>query len=452
MGLTPEQFIETIRTEWKADQEKSLSAESQAREALKKQLDDHQAFVKKGFEDQQAYIRSIIEKSARPPFSGAGELVPLSLGERFVQSEQFKSADKHGRFSIKATFEGQPIATPPGRAPGAGQPREDGNGIPPFINSTNTGWQIWPYWIGVVRDPEFPLLLRTLIDVIPINSTNAVEYVTEDFPCNAGYQLLEGDRKPQGHTTYTPHIATVVTIAWWIKISRQMMDDVPTIVTSINNRLVRCILEKEERELLMGEGTPGTLKGIFPVLAESGVPEIPAPAGAGTPLDQVLMGIAQVRANNFQPDVIVLNGVDWARMQGLKNSFGGYLLPGLPGMAGFSTAGGAGQLWGLPVAITPGLPQGRFLVGQFRGTCAIFDRQTVNIETANQNEDDFIRNLIVIRAEERLTFAVFQPNAFATGDFSGFNFNGAPPAPPAPEGFEGRGPNGGRRRGAEGGA
>jgi hypothetical protein len=56
-----------------------------------------------------------------------------------------------------------------------------------------------------------------------------------------------------------------------------------------------------------------------------------------------------------------------------------------------------------------------YLVGAFPGNAALFDRESVNVEMAFQNEDDFIRNLITIRAEERVAFAVFQPKAFAKG-------------------------------------
>ena len=58
-----------------------------------------------------------------------------------------------------------------------------------------------------------------------------------------------------------------------------------------------------------------------------------------------------------------------------------------------------------------------YLCGAFPGNAALFDRETVNVEMAFQNEDDFVRNLITLRAEERVALAVYVPKAFAKGPF-----------------------------------
>jgi hypothetical protein len=86
---------------------------------------------------------------------------------------------------------------------------------------------------------------------------------------------------------------------------------------------------------------------------------------------------------------------------------------------------------------------GDFLVGAFPGNCALFDRETVTVEIAFQNEDDFVRNLVTIRAEEHVAFAVFVPQAFVCGPFSCPPCAGGGPFEAATGGSGGGGTGGG---------
>jgi len=92
-------------------------------------------------------------------------------------------------------------------------------------------------------------------------------------------------------------------------------------------------------------------------------------------------------------------------MQVEKTSQGIYLL------GGPATPGGP-RLWGLPIAISPQIAVGTVLVGQFPATATIWDRETATVDIAYENEDDFIRNIVCIRAEERLAFTVTAPQAY----------------------------------------
>ena len=107
---------------------------------------------------------------------------------------------------------------------------------------------------------------------------------------------------------------------------------------------------------------------------------------------------------------IVLNPHDWGV---LLSSTPAYYLLGLPAHLPAEVG-----LWGIPLVLSPAMPSGHYLVGQFDPYSQIFDREDAAVEAALQNEDDFIRNLVALRSEERLAFAVYQPNAFAQGTFT----------------------------------
>ncbi len=70
------------------------------------------------------------------------------------------------------------------------------------------------------------------------------------------------------------------------------------------------------------------------------------------------------------------------------------------------------SLWGKPVVISKSIPVGTALVGAFDAAAQLFRRQGLVIQMTNSDVDDFRRNLICIRAEERLALAVYQGAAF----------------------------------------
>ncbi|MNL05741.1 Phage capsid family protein [compost metagenome] len=59
----------------------------------------------------------------------------------------------------------------------------------------------------------------------------------------------------------------------------------------------------------------------------------------------------------------------------------------------------------------------KFLTGAFKLGAQLFDRWQARVEVATENEDDFVKNLVTILAEERLALAVYRPEAFIYGDF-----------------------------------
>ena len=56
-----------------------------------------------------------------------------------------------------------------------------------------------------------------------------------------------------------------------------------------------------------------------------------------------------------------------------------------------------------------------FITGAFDMGAQIFDRWQDRVEVATENEDDFIKNMVTVLAEERLAFVVYRPEAFVKG-------------------------------------
>jgi hypothetical protein len=354
-----------------------------------------------------AKVNAIGQRTSRPP----GVLTPtgqpyLTLGQSFTESEAFKATNWAGRFKIQHTYNGRLEFrnTPPVPTPLA---------APPPVTEGTSGLVIFPRRVAWVQPPEFPLVMRDLLDVIPLTGTNAVEYVTEHWTENPDYQVTEGTRKAQSGVSYTDATAMVRTIAHFIKVSRQMLADVPYVQTSIDQRMVYLVLRKEDLEVLYGDNSAGHLNGLMPQATHLAIPA-GISALVTTFMDAVAAAITQIANNGYIATAIVMHPTDWAGLQLTKTTLGTYILQG-PGY-GPPQAISQKTLWGLPVVTSINMKVGEFLVGAFPGNAALFDREQAIVEISFENEDDFVNNLCTIRCEERVTLAVYVPLAFVWGN------------------------------------
>ena len=110
----------------------------------------------------------------------------------------------------------------------------------------------------------------------------------------------------------------------------------------------------------------------------------------------------------YPPSGYVLHPTDWAKIELLKDSTQRYLI-------GSPLGSVTPHLWGLPVVATPAIQATKFLTGAFKLGAQIFDRMAIEVVISTENEDDFVKNLVTIRCEERLALAVYRPAAFITG-------------------------------------
>lgn len=72
------------------------------------------------------------------------------------------------------------------------------------------------------------------------------------------------------------------------------------------------------------------------------------------------------------------------------------------------------QPFGVNVVMSPFMPAGQFLIGSLRGSAIIYQRQGAVVEMGYVN-DDFTKNLVTIRAEERLGLGVDRPMGIMYG-------------------------------------
>lgn len=315
-----------------------------------------------------------------------------SFGEQFVKSDAFLSMAQGRSKFARMEFKTAII-----NATGYNQPLVPGQRLP-----------------GIIANPNRVLTVR---DVLPIGrtSSNLVEFTKENvFTNNAGAQYSSPARenvtKPESGITFTLASSAVVTLAHFIPVSRQVLDDAPQLQSYVNSRLTYGLKLEEEDQLLNGAGTSGNLSGI---LASGNCIAYNRAATGDTDVDALRKAITQAQMSEYAPDTIVLNPQDWEAIELLKTTYGEYIFHG---DAGPIEALGP-RIWGKRVIATNAISQGTFLVGAMTMGAQIWDRMDAAVQISYEDGDNFKKNMATLLAEERLALTVYRPAAFIKGTF-----------------------------------
>ncbi len=311
-----------------------------------------------------------------------------SIGERVVNDKEMEGVNSSFRGSRRVGMPRSAITSATGS--GAGLVRPD-------------------RMAGIVSGPERRLTIRDLIAPGETES-NSIEYVKETGFTNNAAPVAEGAAKPYSEITFALVSAGVRTIAHLFKASRQILDDAKQLQSFINARARYGLMLKEETQLLYGNNTGANLHGIIPQ-ASAYVKPTGATVDTEQHIDRIRLALLQAALAEYAADGIVLNPIDWAVIETLKDSNKNYLIGKPQGQT-------SPTLWNRPVVETQSIVQNEFLVGAFQMGAQIYDRMDIEVLISTENDKDFENNMVSIRAEERLALAVYRPEAFVTGNFT----------------------------------
>lgn len=327
------------------------------------------------------------DKKNQPPVlsPAGGQIQEKSLGQQFIESEQFKSAVERRAKEVKG-FELE---------------RKDLN----ELTAGAGGALVWSDRQTMVKEkPTRPLSILDVIPTLPTNS-NAVDYVVETAYTEAAAAVAEKAAKPESNLTFEARQASVKTIAHYIVVTEQIMEDVPYLRALINARLGDGVMRKLEDYVVAGDGTGATFIGLLNTVGIGArVHQVASGGlGAGTdnPFDTIRYAIADLTLKFYRPDVIGYNAVLSAKFDTAKDAEGRYLMSYDPVIK---------RMWNLRVVEAAGLviPTGTALVMDSQRSCTLFDRGTRRIDVGWFN-DLFIKNQFCIRGEGRFAFAVEYP-------------------------------------------
>lgn len=374
-------------------------------------------------QDQVANLNAMLERFQRPGAGrrrgedGTGDALAerrVTPGDQFTKSNEFLSRMHSGEFNSPLNQHAFAVQLKDGtsllewKALLTGASASSGG---PFVpNDLQAGFVD-------LRQREL-----NVIDLVPRvqTSSDTIEYVREDTFTNAAAFVAEasGDArtgtaglKPESTLAYSLQTSPIRTLAHWLPVTNRMLADAPGIRGIINTRLLLGLTLALEAQIISGDGTGENLTGIL----NSGISTFAASAMSNI-VDAVLRARTMIRTGaKMVPNAVVMNPVDFEQVRLLRENaasatLGQYLM-GPPSVTGPMT------IFGMNVVESENIVADRILVGAFNMGCTLWDREQSAIRVGTVN-DQFVRNIQTILAEQRLGFTVWRPAAFVS--VSGF--------------------------------
>ncbi len=346
--------------------------------------------------DLSTRLTELEKRAAREPdsYRAANDNLP-SLGELVANHDAVRDLNSNFRGKATVKLVGDEFAAITSGTSTVGATTSPGTSLVPAHRVD-----------GIVSPAERRLRIRDVLNVAQTTS-NSVEWPRETGFTNNAAPVAETNAKPYSDLTFNLQTTSVRTVAHLFKASRQILDDAPGLVAYINRRGIHGLKLVEENQLLNGDGTGQNLNGI---MSQATAFAPTWSAASDTAIDRLNQALSQVEDSNYEANAILLNPRDWRQMIAIKDGEGRYI-------AGQSPFGiQAPRVWGVPIVATAAVAPGEFLTGAFDLGATLYDRMGVEVLLSTENDDDFEKNLVTIRIEERLALAVFRPDAFVAGD------------------------------------
>lgn len=240
---------------------------------------------------------------------------------------------------------------------------------------------------------------------------NAVTYFVEGALEGDLATVAQGAAKPQFHAVDPSTVTDALKkIAGWWDTSDEMVEDLPFMVSEINNRGLYRLSMVEEAQLVNGLGTGSTVQGILNRVGIQTEVQAIAPDSAQ---DALFRAITKVQtATGLSADGIIIHPTDYQKLRLSKDAngqyFGGGFFSGQYGNGGIVSQP---PLWGLNTVVTTAVAAGTAVVGAFKQATTVYRKGGVRVESTNSDLGKFTSNIITTRIEERVALAVRIPLA-----------------------------------------
>jgi HK97 family phage major capsid protein len=334
-------------------------------------------------------------------------------GEMFVNSPGFKSmhqAYKETGALPKGFNTGAvPIETKGTLLEGIGAPGAGtGGGLIPVPDEVP----------GVVTKLFQPLSVTELI-LSGTTTVSTVRYVVEGTATSGAAGVAEGGSKPQSTLALSTRDESVKKIATTLKVSDEMLEDASQTRAYIDGRLSLFVAIEQERQIVRGAGT-NDLVGIMD--STRGINIYAGGTAAGNKAVQLFKAMNGQRGSALiEPDWFVIHPTDYQDLRLLTDTAGQFFGGG-PFQGPYGNGRNMDQstqitqatdyIWQKPVVVSTCCGgAGTALIGT-SSAAQLFNRSGLTVEATNSNEDDFLKNLVAIRAEKRQALAVYRPTAF----------------------------------------
>lgn len=229
---------------------------------------------------------------------------------------------------------------------------------------------------------DVPARSTPLLDVLSNVqvSSGSVEIVTYQSGAPLAGVVPEGSAKPEATITTAVTPVTLDTLAHWIEVTRQALEDEAMVRDLISGGLLRGVNDKAEA-LAAGVIQGGTYSTV---------------AGSNM-LESIRLGVAQVQTAGFNPNAVLINPADAATLDGIIWGLG----------SGFPTV--TGGIFGLRIVPAAAITAGSAFVGDFNAGAKYLYTGAAQLYVSDSDVgivaaaavSNFKRNVITFLAEMR---------------------------------------------------
>lgn len=307
------------------------------------------------------------------------ETAQKSVGQEFTESEEFlnmqKGTAKMARLEVKNTTVGSDTTVAPDRRPNIISGAFRRLRVSDVLSQGNT-------------------------------SSNAVEYVRESTFTNNAAETAENSAKPETDITFALVNQPVATIAHWLKLTKQVMDDAPMLASYIDTRMRYGVEYRLDSQLINGDGTGANISGML----DSGNYTAFSSTMGDSAMVSIRKAITDVVQADYQPTAIILNP---AEVEALDLTAAGTTDDTL--IAANPRIQNAQTIWGLPIVETNAIAANSFVCAAFDVAYQQWNRQGVTVDLSESDDTNFQSNLVTLRAELRSMLASYRPASAVGG-------------------------------------
>lgn len=256
---------------------------------------------------------------------------------------------------------------------------------------------------ALVGPGHYKFYARDLMNVRSTTS-NAIPYIqfTRDEDLDGIGTTAEGAQKPSFGYVGEAKVANVYKIAGLLDVTDEMLDDVVGFRSWIAREAVLALRDVEDYKLYKGSGS-SDIEGLWTSSAAA-----PTIAGiGGSELEEVCSAITSVRKNNREATAIVVSPAKWMQIYLNKDNENAYTYPVI-----FDTTRNVLTLAGVPVVYSNVFGDEEGLIGDFQRGAEIWQRKGISLAYGDQHQDNFGKNIVTIRVEERLALTKYYEDAF----------------------------------------
>lgn len=264
---------------------------------------------------------------------------------------------------------------------------------------------------GIIEIPKRKLHIRELLVPGTMGNKSTFDYVKEVSGSGSIDTVAEGVEKPQIELALQEISSPAQWIAGWLRISRNMLDDVDGMTTYLQSRLPELLLRVEDDQLLFGQGVSPDLSGITDI---GNFTPYDNPVGVTKSVEKLVYAVQQLESLDRDANGILLHPSDYYRILLTKDLQEGYSIPGL----GVITVSN-GQLYivGVPVFKSNAMAATEFIVGDWKMGANLIIREPARVEFFYEDGVNVRENKVTVRIEERIAFPIYGDDYFIFGDF-----------------------------------